>query len=307
MIKLPSFSPHLSLGALAAFFLPAAAAQAQLVSFEDYTEGVVNSTESQPVSFPGTNQGGWSNSTSTMHAAIAANSANGLAGSGQFMTIPTPSGSAASAYTMIAAKQTAIPVTGVTSISFDLRFVTHDGAESVGGGTQNMAGFAQTFPNGSEFSNANAGILFGQTGPTSFGYRVAGFGGTGSRLAPTFTDDGTRNTIPAPVVGNWYGITATIAPEFEGNRAVTLDLFDYASNTFWANHTFNVPMSQLGSVALEDSEGVVVRLTRNLTNDDYAGAIDNLSATVIPEPSTYALMIGIAGLTLAAIRRRRNA
>lgn len=305
MIKLNSLSPYLRGATLAACLLPAAA-QAQLVTFEDYNEGVVNSTEGQPVSFPETNQGGWSNSTSSMHATIAPNSANGLAGSGQFMTIPTPP-TPTSSYSMIAAKQTAIPATGVTSISFDMRFVTHTDTENVGGGTQNMVGFAQTFPNGDSFSNSDAGIMFGQTGPTSFGFRVAGFGGTGSRLAPSFTDDGVRAPIPDPVVGNWYGITATIAPEVEDNRAVTLELFDHASGTFWANHTFDVPLAYFGSVAPEDSEGVFVRLTRDLSNDEFAGAVDNLDATVIPEPSTYALMIGVAGLAFAAVRRRRKA
>lgn len=305
MNRATSFSPHLLATAFAALLVPASV-NATVVTFEDYNEGVVNSTEGQPVSFPETNQGGWSNSTSTMHGAIAPNSANGLSGSGQFMTIPTPP-NPANAYTMIAAQRTPIAATGVTSITFDMRFVTHTDTENVGGGTQNMVGFAQTFPNGDSFSNSDAGIQFGQTGPTSFGFRVAGFGGTGGRLAPSYTDDGVRAPIPDPVVGNWYRITATIAPEVEGNRAVTLELFDHASGTFWANHTFDVPLSYFGSVAPEDSEGIFVRLTRNLSNDEYAGAVDNLNFTVVPEPSTYALMLGFIGLAFAAVRRRRNA
>ncbi len=63
----------------------------------------------------------------------------------------------------------------------------------------------------------------------------------------------------------------------------------------------NVDQLNIGSLAALDIQGVGFSGGSNTVD----GSIDNFSLTAVPEPSTYALLFGLAVLGLAVYRRRR--
>jgi hypothetical protein len=117
--------------------------------------------------------------------------------------------------------------------------------------------------------------------------------------------------------GLFYSTDGTNFTQFWANYSVALN---GTPNTAWTGsgtrnsfYTFNYDLSSVA--AINNVGSVTFRLVDSATAAIGGGSsasggtdrVDNFSITAIPEPSTYALFAGLAGLTVAALRRRRLA
>jgi hypothetical protein len=284
--------------------ISASCLHAATLSFESpvYSVGDLNAGggTNTALPFPDTNQDGWSNAGGS-RGTIAPESANGQAGSGQFLTVPTPSTAGANV-TMIAARKGGITVAASNSISFDLRLGS--------GASQNTVGFVRQFnADGTYNQNANTGLQLGQLTATTLGVRRSGFGTTQTLFSTTASTGIVQMPSASVVAGNWYRVDVLISDVFEINpgelgHTVTMSLFDYANNTTLGSNSWNGSLGiSFGGVSPQDSAGIMARVQRLNADDDLAGGLDNISFTVIPEPSSAVLScLGLLGL--ASIRRR---
>jgi len=127
-------------------------------------------------------------------------------------------------------------------------------------------------------------------------------------------EDGTRGTDfdAINVVGLLtYGgdLTLSLGTTF-GNGSYTFDLFDFGSTS--ATNSFDsVDLGGLYSGSLINNAGIwgLTSVTGSLTNTwTFTESSGLLALEVVPEPSTYALLVlAAAGLGAHVIRRRRKA
>jgi hypothetical protein len=239
-----------------------------VIDFEQpaYTEGGFNTGGRNPADFT-TGQGGWSNASGSA-GRISANTANGLVDNGQFLTLPAPS-APGNNVTMLSGRKGGIEYTGSNTISFDLRAPNAND-------TQITVGYMKGFPDNA-YANANAGMQFGVfrvgSAASYFGIRRSGFGTL-------------QQIVTGPVTaGNWYRVEVTISGLFvinpgESGRTVTMSVFDYANNQTLASGSWNGSDAvSFGNLAPEDSAGIMARVQRANSNDNLAGALDNLRFT----------------------------
>jgi hypothetical protein len=96
----------------------------------------------------------------------------------------------------------------------------------------------------------------------------------------------------------------------DDDGATLVSSLDYTTlGTADANGWIQVSMNATLDVNLGDGNNILFRWR----GDDVSGngrrdeiALDNLSAEVIPEPSTYAIFIGILAMAIVAIKKRRE-
>jgi hypothetical protein len=109
--------------------------------------------------------------------------------------------------------------------------------------------------------------------------------------------------------GDWYRYSIAIGESLSGNRSITMALrnltngADVDLNGAGSGNTitFSVTDAQFG-IAPENAVGGVVRVSGN----GNAAAIDNVTFTAVPEPTTIATLgaaVSLLGLHIA--RRRR--
>ncbi len=263
---------------------------AAVLSFESYQTGDINTggQANSSLAFSDTNQDGWSNAAGS-RGIIAPASGNGL--DGQFLTLPAPL-TAGNNITMIAARVGAPDFTGTNTVGFDVRFAAGGTAvaTSIGNGVSflnQLSGTGGTFN-----QNADTGMFFGQLGNSGFGVRSSSFG-TSKLLFSTTGGEGIVTTPSgALLAGNWYRVEVSITGLFEINpgemgRTVTMSVYDYANEVSWGSNSWNASdITGFGGFDPEDSVGVIARVQRNNADNNLAGGLDNISVTVVPEPST---------------------
>jgi hypothetical protein len=103
---------------------------------------------------------------------------------------------------------------------------------------------------------------------------------------------------------NWSGSTEVIS----GPDGLSIEL-DHKQAAIWLMDegagTFSNPVTVAGALdATQDHVSFVLRNFSSSTANDATAYIDNVSISVIPEPSTYAAMFGLGALVLVALRRR---
>ncbi|MFA6959126.1 MAG: PEP-CTERM sorting domain-containing protein [Opitutaceae bacterium] len=92
------------------------------------------------------------------------------------------------------------------------------------------------------------------------------------------------------------------------------DFLSLTTLTPTANGSFNTQtlnLSSLSSTALDNQSSFTLRMTYTSSNAQGSQAFDNLqltgTASAVPEPSTFALLGGVAALGLALVSRRKRA
>ncbi len=106
---------------------------------------------------------------------------------------------------------------------------------------------------------------------------------------------------------NWSGATKSVTGP--GGAAIVLDdrqaaiwLYDEGAGTLTS------PAIVAGALdATENHVSLVFRNFSNSPGNDATAYIDDVSITVIPEPTTYAAIFGLAALSLLLVRRRLSA
>jgi hypothetical protein len=268
--------------------LAASVANAATITFESpYTTGAIGATNGSITNAPFTGQQGWSLSTSNGTGLIITTTTSGEYVGGQALSASTT----AADRTYIGGKLGIVNTAATNTITFDLRFQS------------NMvvtAGFLGDGDTDGRFDqNLDTGMQFGVLN-NSVHVRNALFG-TNTTLT------GITGGLSA---GSWYRFNIIIGEVVGTNRSITMSVRDLtAGSTIDLNgasagtdYSFSAAVSAFG-VAPEDAVGGFVRVTQ-LNNGSDRSAIDNLSFTAIPEPSTA--LLGALGL-LALLRRRRRA
>lgn len=272
--------------ALTAVTFTAGIGNAATISFESgegYSLGSIGTVNGSTTNAPFTGQQGWSRSTSGGTGSIIATTTSGEYTGGRALS------AGGSVTTYIGGKQGVVETTGSNTISFDAMY---DGALTVGFlGNDGDSLFDQAV-------TQDTGIQFGGSPGATMSYRLPGFGAGG-------TIPGITGTLTG---GVWYHHNITIGEILSGNRLITLSLRDLTNGTdldlngasAGNSISFSVTAAEFG-VAPEDAFGGFVRVS-DATANATDSAIDNLSFTAIPEPSTA--LLGGFGL-LALLRRRR--
>lgn len=107
--------------------------------------------------------------------------------------------------------------------------------------------------------------------------------------------------------GNWYQLSAVLTkPASGGIWTADLTLADYDTNglTFMGEDVFTGLSVNMGASSISATSAVNFAVFG--VRDQSWSAMDNLSVTAIPEPSSYAALVGLGALGFIALRRRRN-
>ncbi|MET0261250.1 MAG: DUF4394 domain-containing protein [Rariglobus sp.] len=235
--------------------------------------------------------------TSTLYA-VDVNSTTGV---GNLYTVNTSTGAA----TVIGSGFSAATLIGATSIAFDfnpttlqgdttirIRFVASNGSNfRLNSGTATIAntdgtisGVANASVTGAAYTNSNVAV-------------APGGGSTALYYIDSF-----NNTLLVSSDPN-AGTVAAIGPlGFDIGTDVGFDIVTGGS----VNTAYIVNSSTTSSLYTVDLATGATTFVGNIASNFAGGfAIDQLSA--IPEPSTYAAILGAVGITLAASRRRQRA
>lgn len=161
-------------------------------------------------------------------------------------------------------------------------------------------------------------VIWGMSG-TQFGQhriatgtvlQTAGTNTSGTPLGGTKLNAG--NVSAAFDVGTWYSFSLQVQSNLDGNgdkESLTLVMSQFAQGDFDGTAITTVASTvDLSTNGLDDFATKDYRIGLGLFGDRAGGTnavveFDNLS--VIPEPRTYAALIGLAALGFVALRRRR--
>ncbi len=148
-----------------------------------------------------------------------------------------------------------------------------------------------------------------------------GFYGSGTLFELTTRQVGSNNTFLRLRVGDssagqlsssatsltadtWYTLTFTIEGTADNSFNVTGSLATQAAPSTSILSIASTSVSR--TLSLSDNVFLGLAGTANTADNGGAFALDNLSATAIPEPSSFAALAGLGALGLVGLRRRRR-
>jgi PEP-CTERM motif len=275
---------------IAAFVMMTRLASAAITfeSGEGYSNGTIATVNGSGSNAPYDGQQSWSRSTSTGTGGIFTTTSSGEYVGGKALSGGVSSG----AETYIGGKTGIIETNVSNTITFDFRINSANATVSAGFlGNDGDSLF--------DLSSVDNGMQFGITAGQIY-LRNQAFG-TNVNLVDILE-----------VVGNWYHIAVTIGADISSNRSISISLRDLTTGTdidlngvsAGNNYTSSVTSANFG-IAPESAVGGFVRITQDgsSNNDGNRSAIDNLTFTAVPEPSSLALL---AASGLCLLRRRRS-
>ncbi|MEM6885810.1 MAG: PEP-CTERM sorting domain-containing protein [Verrucomicrobiota bacterium] len=182
--------------------------------------------------------------------------------------------------------ETTTPIAGTTSAAFPGGF----GGNSL---TQTFADITDDFTFSMDYTSA------APAAGRSLNVYIGQNGGGNPRINLRLIDGGGTGTIQA-FNGAWQDVLTGIS--FAGTQTLTVDVSNIGAST---QYTVDVGGSTSAAVSFFQTSTPLSFGTVSLQNADQAWGADNVSLTVVPEPSTFALLIaGFAGLFF--VKRRRK-
>ncbi len=210
--------------------------------------------------------------------------------------------STAANYMTGAAVQNALPNSGIASVgsSFSSTGPVNAGVTGLtfgqsfrvgANGTGTQAGTAAWLYDG---NHSGSSIASGTVLPIRYDFTLAKNAGITSSVTWTlyFRDGGSADTAVAT------GVLSTASASFAGNTSYSYTATVNAPATFRAY----LDVSFTGNVAMQQG---LIDVT--MTDSGFGGGGITLGASAIPEPSTYALLAGVACLGAGVWHRRRRA
>ncbi len=193
-------------------------------------------------------------------------------------------------------------------------------------GVNQFGGSGDINVNGTTVFNLNSGtVIAGQNGTAgNFGNNATTPGGVWNLNGGTLTAYTLRyRDVSTMVLGGTTAGSATFTNGWAGTNhtqsnvrinwltgslmALTIGVDDWAENEWVANRMFFNGQSSMdfGGLTWADATNSSVGLGGG-TYFDWDGSTNTLALAVVPEPSTYALLAGVAGLGSLAVRRHRR-
>ncbi|MDP1579072.1 MAG: PEP-CTERM sorting domain-containing protein [Candidatus Didemnitutus sp.] len=226
-------------------------------------------------------------------------------GSSFIMNFPTANVAVGETLTVSLSFTTGGTVNNTTSNSF--RFGVFNN-----GGTPITANFNSNSPGASEFTN-DFGYMFQHNfnGASSLGMyaRDAGTGTMPNTLLSTTASPGWLNIAsdttgtPAPVAAStFYTLTLSLA-RIDGGYTFS-SLLNGGATSEYARTVTDTTSGSIGLASFNSFAFYINGGSNAMSAIDLSAMNISVAATVIPEPSTYAALVGLCALGLVAYRRR---